>query len=90
MSMKTTGKGKKRETVSPKSRPATEVKWLEEEYDEMVWEGKLDEIAEAIQQNTPFDLERLWNFFDTNQSGVIDSRKTLSKLVFSLFCVFVK
>ncbi|ETO07290.1 hypothetical protein RFI_30102, partial [Reticulomyxa filosa] len=62
----------------------------EEEYDEMVWEGKLDEIAEAIQQNTPFDLERLWNFFDTNQSGVIDSRKTLSKLVFSLFCVFVK
>ncbi|ETO32467.1 hypothetical protein RFI_04651, partial [Reticulomyxa filosa] len=83
-------KDKKEGTLSPKSRSVTEVKWLEEEYDEMVWEGKLDEIAEAIQQNTSFDLERLWGFFDTNQSGVIDSRKTLSKLVFSLFCVFAK
>jgi len=29
-------------------------------------------------------------YFDTNHSGYIDSRQTLCKLVFSLFCVYVK
>jgi len=54
------------------------------------WEGKLGDVAKAIGRTDAATREKIWDKFDRKGAGKLDMEKSLSRLIYSFFALYVK
>lgn len=54
------------------------------------WEGKLGEVAKAIGRTDKATREKIWDKFDRRGAGKLDCDKSLSRLIYSFFALYIK
>ena len=64
--------------------------WIGYEFEYDVWESQMEHIVFATQTLDKRGLSRLWDFLDTEKLGFLYTEENLSRLVYSMFCVYVK
>jgi len=54
------------------------------------WEGKLGDVAKAIGRTDKATREKIWDKFDRSRKGKLDCDKSLSRLIYSFFALYIK
>jgi len=54
------------------------------------WEGRLAEIARAIRKTDEATRRKIWDKFDRQGTGSLDCDKSLSRLIYSFFALYIK
>ncbi len=54
------------------------------------FEKKLEEVANTVDLTDPSTRKKIWDKFDKQKKGVLDTEKSLIRLIYSLMALYVK